>query len=39
MEALRSLAGAMNQLVTATALVWWRCLPRLLVTALLGWLG
>ena len=39
MEALRSLSSALNQLVTTTALVWWRCLPRLLVTVMVGWAG
>ncbi len=39
MEAVRSLAGALNQLVTTTVVVWWRTLPRLLVVVLLGWLG
>lgn len=39
MEAFRTLFSAMNQLATTAGLVWWRCLPRLLLTALLGWLG
>lgn len=39
MEPIRSLLSALNQLVTTTGVVWWRCLPRLLVTAMLGWLG
>ena len=39
MEAVRTLLSSLNQLVTTTGLVWWRCLPRLLVTAMLGWLG
>ncbi len=39
MEALRSLAGGLNQLITTTGLVWWRCLPRLLIVAMFGWLG
>lgn len=39
MEAVRSLAGSLNHLVTTTAVVWWRTLPRLLVVVLLGWLG
>lgn len=39
MEAVRSLAGSLNHLVTTTAVVWWRRLPRLLVVVLLGWLG
>lgn len=39
MEPVRSLLSALNQLVTTTGLVWWRCLPRLLVTVMLGWLG
>ena len=39
MEAVRSLGVSLNHLVTATAVVWWRTLPRLLVVVLLGWLG
>ncbi|MFT3835326.1 MAG: hypothetical protein QM711_18745 [Micropruina sp.] len=39
MEAVRSLLSALNQLVTATATVWWRTLPRLLTVVVLGWFG
>lgn len=39
MTAVRTLLHYLNQLVTTTGLVWWRCLPRLLITAMLGWLG
>ena len=39
MEAVRSLQGFLNHLITTTFRVWWRCLPRLLTIALLGWLG
>lgn len=39
MTAVRTLLHHLNQLVTSAGLVWWRCLPRLLVTAMLGWLG
>lgn len=39
MEAVRTLLSSLNQLVTTTGLVWWRCLPRLLITAMVGWLG
>ncbi|MFT4295273.1 MAG: hypothetical protein QM582_07660 [Micropruina sp.] len=39
MEAVRSLLGSLNHLVTATATVWWRTLPRLLTVVVLGWFG
>ena len=39
MTAVRTMLHYLNQLVTTTGLVWWRCLPRLLITAMLGWLG
>ncbi len=39
MEAVRSLSGSLNHLLTVTATVWWRTLPRLLATAALGWCG
>ena len=39
MEAVRSLLGSLNHLVTTTATVWWRTLPRLLTTVVLGWCG
>ncbi len=39
MEAVRSLSSSLNQLVTATATVWWRTLPRLLTVVVLGWFG
>ena len=39
MEAVRSLLGSLNHLVTTTATVWWRTLPRLLTTAVIGWCG
>lgn len=39
MPALRTLSGSLNQLVTTTVGVWWRCLPRLLAIAVLGWAG
>ena len=37
MTAVRTLLHYLNQLVTTTGQVWWRCLPRLLITAMLGW--
>ncbi len=39
MEAVRSLLGSLNHLVTTTATVWWRTLPRLLTTVAVGWCG
>ena len=39
MEAVRSLLGFLNHLVTTVATVWWQALPRLLTTVVLGWFG